>query len=82
MIRHTVDGRPAATIEDLAQIHGRPASSIRTIIAREAEAGRPLPVLDRCGSKALYDPKVFARALANRPGRGAAGVPRSRTDAT
>lgn len=70
MIRHTVNGRTVLTIEDLAEKHGLAVDSVYAIIARENHAGRPIPVADHCGRKALYDPRVFAKALKQRPGRG------------
>lgn len=70
MIRHTYNGRPACTIEDLAELNDLTPKHVQQILYRETEAGRPVPVLDHCGRKALYDPRVFQRALGDRPGKG------------
>jgi hypothetical protein len=76
MIKHTVNGHQALTIEDLAERYKMGVSSITSLLTREKQAGRPVPVLDVCGRKALYDPKAFAKVIKARPGRGARGVAR------
>jgi DeoR/GlpR family transcriptional regulator of sugar metabolism len=62
MLRHTLNGRQALTIEDLAARYDVTADAIRQAIKRAADAGRPIPVAGRCGRMALYDPKAFDRA--------------------
>ena len=62
MLRHTLNGRKVLTIEDLAEHYGVTEDAIRQTIARADKAGRPIDVAGHCGRKALYDPKVFAKA--------------------
>lgn len=70
VIRHTVNRRAALTVEELAEYYGLAVSSITSLITRERNAGRPIPVADYCGRKALYYLHVFDKAKNSRPGKG------------
>lgn len=62
MLRHTLHGRQLLTIEELAERYGLTEGAVRQITFRAAKAGKPIPIAEHCGRKALYDPKVFDRA--------------------
>lgn len=70
MAKHTHNGKPVLTIDELGERHGLDPSSVRAFIAREKADGREIPIADHCGRMALYDPRVFQRALDARPGKG------------
>lgn len=67
MLRHTVNGRRVLTIGDLAERYGVKENTIVQIINRANEAGKPIPVAEHCGRKALYDPRVFDAHMRSRP---------------
>lgn len=67
MLKHTLGGKVVLTIEDLAARYEVTEVAIRQIINRANEAGKPIPVADKCGRKALYDPKVFDAHMKSRP---------------
>jgi len=68
IVTHHVDGRLACTVEQLAERHAIPPSSVRVALARFDPPLRPAAPLD--GRKDLYYPEEFAAALQRRPGRG------------
>lgn len=70
VIRHTVNRRAALTVEELAEHYDMAVSSITSLITRERAAGRPIPIADHCGRKALYYLNVFDKAKKSRPGHG------------
>lgn len=67
MLKHTFGGKVVLTIEDLAARYEVREVTIRQIINRANEAGKPIPVAEHCGRKALYDPKVFDAHVKSRP---------------
>ena len=67
MLRHTLNGRQLLTIEELAERYMLRVGSIRQIIKRANDAGKPIPIAEHCGRKALYDPKVFDAHVKSRP---------------
>lgn len=67
MLKHTLGGRTVLTVEDLAARYEVTPEAIRQIVKRADDAGKPIPVADKCGRKALYDPKVFDAHVKARP---------------
>lgn len=67
MLKHTLGGKALLTIEDLAARYEVTDVAIRQIISRAKDAGKPIPIADKCGRKALYDPKVFDAHVKARP---------------
>lgn len=70
MLKHTLGGRTVLTVEDLAARYEVTPEAIRQIVKRADDAGKPIPVADKCGRKTLYDPKVFDAHVKARPNAG------------
>ncbi len=76
IIRITVDGRLALTIEQAAQQWGIKPDSIAGELSRHRDAIEVADMLD--GRKPLYFAADIDRMMRARPGRGAPGRPRRR----
>jgi hypothetical protein len=78
VIRITVDGQPALTIDLAAEAQGLGHHAMRHALDRAGaepikdRAGNPVTI----GRQPLYAQAVVDEVLANRKGRGAPGVPR------
>lgn len=76
VIKITVNGRQALTVEQAALRVGVTAKSLSGELSRYADKIRPVAELD--GRKKLYLATEFDRWWKSRPGRGAPGSPRAR----
>lgn len=74
VVRITVNGRQALTVEMAAERVGVAASTMRGELSRYRDAIAPVAELD--GRKQLYLATAFDRWWRSRPGRGAPGKPR------
>lgn len=69
VVRITVDGRLALTVELAAERYGLRPSSVRGELTRLK--GKIVPVAYLDGRKPLYLARELDKALASRPGKGA-----------
>jgi hypothetical protein len=76
-IKITVGGQPALTADMAAAAHGLTNAAMHKVLRRGGV--EPIPGA-RIGNAPLYLTAAISGALADRPGRGAPGVPRDRPD--
>lgn len=78
VIRITVNGKLALTVEQAAERYGLAPSSMRGELSRLKGVVTPI---DFDGRKKLYLARELDQVMRARPGKGAPGVPRSAPDA-